>query len=95
MHQVAVDIEQRLAVGALEDDVALPDLLEQGPRGGHALASLLGGGFDVVAEAVAQRHPTRRRRRGGRRLAHGDDLPAAAGDLPSRFSSASVWSQMR
>ena len=37
MHQVAVDVEQRVAVVAIDDDVTLPDLLEHRACGGHAL----------------------------------------------------------
>ena len=40
MHQVAVDVEQRVAVVAIDDDMTLPDLLEHRARGGHALSSI-------------------------------------------------------
>ena len=39
MHQMAVDIEQRVAIVAIDDDMTLPDLLEHRARGGHALPS--------------------------------------------------------
>ena len=54
MHQVTVDIEQRVAIRPVHHDVALPDLLEHGPRGGHHLGPLLlSGGFEFVAERGA------------------------------------------
>ena len=93
MHQVTVDIEQRVAIRPVHHDVALPDLLEHGPRGGHRLGPLLlGGGFEFVAEGGAAVVPFGGAEAGERLGRRG--LYQRRRELAELFTSASGWSQI-
>src|SRR3979490_3443175 len=87
MHQVTVDVEQRVAVVAIDDHVALPDLLEHCPGGGHAgySAAALTTWRKAVRRSSHSAAPNRAKVWPGE--------PVTGGCLPSRFTSARSWSQ--
>src|SRR6185436_10183779 len=93
MHQVTVDIEQGVAIRPVHHDVALPDLLEHCPRGGHFLVP-----FYSAAALISSRKAVRRASQSAApkraNVLAGEDSTKGGGNLPSRFTSASVWSQI-